>query len=63
MSDCMFCEIEDECGYEYKPCDCVHQRKFKPKPEHLSRIDGDRAMDRAVENVAIIASTNYRGRT
>lgn len=31
MSDCILCEVESQCGYEYKPCDCFQQRKFKPK--------------------------------
>lgn len=30
-NDCFTCPVEKECGYEYKPCDCVHQRKFKHK--------------------------------
>lgn len=28
---CDTCPVEKECGYEYKPCDCCDQRKFKPK--------------------------------
>ncbi len=28
MSDCNYCPVEKECHYPYKPCDCVHQRKF-----------------------------------
>ena len=28
MSDCKFCPIEKECHYPFKPCDCVHQRKY-----------------------------------
>lgn len=28
MSDCASCPVERECFYPYKPCDCVHQRKF-----------------------------------
>ena len=35
MSDCDHCNIEPECGYEYKPCDCVQQRKFKPLATHV----------------------------
>ena len=30
MSDCKYCDVENLCGYEYKPCDCVGYRKFKP---------------------------------
>lgn len=29
MSDCKFCPVEKDCGYEFKPTDCVQQRKFK----------------------------------
>jgi hypothetical protein len=29
--NCNTCDIEDQCGYEYKPCDCCDYRKFKPK--------------------------------
>lgn len=42
MSDCQCCPVETECGYEYKPCDCVHQRKFTPvetKPEQSPHDD------------------------
>lgn len=31
-SNCSVCDVEQECGYEYKPCDCCNYRKFKPKP-------------------------------
>lgn len=30
-SHCGICEMEAECGYEYKPCDCCNYRKFRPK--------------------------------
>lgn len=30
---CGICDVEQECGYEYKPCDCCGYRKFKPKAE------------------------------
>jgi len=30
-SNCTICDVEKECGYEYKPCDCCNYRKFKPK--------------------------------
>lgn len=32
MSDCQLCDVEHICGYEYKPCDCAQQRKFKELP-------------------------------
>lgn len=35
MSDCDYCKLKDICIYEYKPCDCVHQRKFKQHPNLL----------------------------
>jgi hypothetical protein len=31
MSDCQFCTVETDCGYPYKPTDCVAQLKFRPK--------------------------------
>lgn len=31
MSDCNTCNWEHLCAYEYKPCDCVHKRKFREK--------------------------------
>ena len=32
MSDCNMCEREHVCDYQYKPCDCVHYRKFVSAP-------------------------------
>jgi len=29
-SHCGICDVESQCGYEYKPCDCCNYRKFKP---------------------------------
>lgn len=28
---CETCDIEEQCGYKYKPCDCAGYRKFTPK--------------------------------
>lgn len=28
MSDCATCPVERICVYQYKPTECVHQRKF-----------------------------------
>jgi hypothetical protein len=30
-SHCSVCDVEKDCGYQYKPCDCCNYRKFKPK--------------------------------
>lgn len=30
-SNCQSCDVEKECGYQYKPCDCCNYRKFVPK--------------------------------
>lgn len=30
-SHCGICDVESQCGYEYKPCDCCNYRKYKPK--------------------------------
>jgi hypothetical protein len=43
MSDCQLCPVEPECHYPYKPCDCVHQRKF---------WSAERAADEAFRNMA-----------
>jgi hypothetical protein len=32
-SHCDVCDVEKQCGYEYKPCDCCNYRKFKPKEQ------------------------------
>lgn len=32
-SHCDVCDVEKQCAYEYKPCDCCNYRKFKPKPK------------------------------
>ena len=29
---CSTCDVEKQCGYQYKPCDCCNYRKFKPLP-------------------------------
>ena len=31
-SHCSVCDVEKQCGYEYKPCDCCNYRKFVQKP-------------------------------
>ena len=36
-SHCSVCDVEKDCGYEYKPCDCCNYRKFKPKPPELRK--------------------------
>jgi hypothetical protein len=30
---CSTCDVEKQCAYEYKPCDCCGYRKFKAKEE------------------------------
>lgn len=37
-SNCKTCDVEQECGYEYKPCDCCNYRKFKPKPPQPAQV-------------------------
>lgn len=32
---CDSCDVEKQCGYEYKPCDCANYRKFKEKPAQM----------------------------
>jgi hypothetical protein len=36
---CSTCPVEKDCGYQYKPCDCCNQRKFKPKVTASYRFD------------------------
>ena len=36
-SNCEVCDVEKQCGYEYKPCDCCNYRKFKPLAETIKK--------------------------
>jgi len=29
--NCETCDVEQQCGYAYKPCDCCNYRKFRLK--------------------------------
>lgn len=31
--NCQTCDVEHECDYQYKPCDCRDYLKFKPKEQ------------------------------
>ncbi len=46
MSDCNSCPVETICGYQYKPCDCVHQRKFRLR-EHVTDTSHGMTLDKA----------------
>ena len=37
-SHCGICDVEKECGYQYKPCDCCNYRKFVPKIAPVSDL-------------------------
>lgn len=39
MSDCALCPVEPECHYPYKPCECVHQRKFWSERRHAEWLE------------------------
>jgi hypothetical protein len=52
MSDCQLCPVEKDCGYEYKPCDCTQQRKFKQKPNNDEKW-GDVAMRKAEKAIKL----------
>jgi len=39
MSDCYFCPVESECHYPFKPCECVHQRKFWSEKRHAEYLE------------------------
>lgn len=34
--NCTTCNVEPECDYPYKPCDCCNYRKFRPKATSAS---------------------------
>lgn len=34
---CDTCDVEKECAYGYKPCDCRDYLKFKPKSPELNK--------------------------
>lgn len=36
--NCNTCDVEKQCGYEYKPCDCCNYRKFKQKPPQPAQV-------------------------
>ncbi len=35
---CETCDVEKQCGYEYKPCDCCDYRKFKPLAQETAQV-------------------------
>lgn len=37
---CSSCDVESNCAYKYKPCDCRDYMKFvaKPEPEELKLV-------------------------
>ena len=35
---CSTCDVEKECGYPYKPCDCCNYRKFRPKQAEIEAL-------------------------
>lgn len=37
---CSTCDVEKQCAYKYKPCDCCNYRKFKPLPEPTLELEG-----------------------
>lgn len=49
-SNCNVCDVEKQCGYEYKPCDCCNYRKFKQKPEQCDQCKGLGYYDEGHEN-------------
>ena len=36
--NCNTCDVEEQCAYQYKPCDCCNYRKFKPKPDDVIAV-------------------------
>ena len=37
-SHCSVCDVEKQCAYPYKPCDCCNYRKFVKKKEEAQII-------------------------
>jgi len=36
--NCNTCDVEKQCAYEYKSCDCCNYRKFKPMPQPTAQV-------------------------
>ena len=36
-SHCGICDVEKQCGYQYKPCDCRDYLKFVPKKPEVPK--------------------------
>ena len=49
-NECYHCPVKQECFYPFKPCDCVHQRKFwsKEEAEEILARTSDDFMRRAI---------------
>ena len=54
MNECYRCEIEKECHYPFKVCDCVSQRKFWTAAQRSS-YDADIAK-RAAEMIEVTSA-------
>ena len=54
---CSTCDVEADCGYAYKPCDCCNYRKFKSKVEDQPTATGgftpDANLKEALHDTAI----------
>ena len=38
-SNCNSCDVEKDCAYPYKPCDCCNYRKFVQKEPELVKAE------------------------
>lgn len=45
---CQSCDLEQECGYPYKPTECCNYRKFRPIAEQAPRAEEDPSKPRVV---------------
>jgi hypothetical protein len=56
MSDCDNCIVEKECYYPYKPCECVHQRKFwsKERKEEHDNLNSNMKVEKIKVNGKVV---------
>jgi len=45
MNDCTTCDVETDCHYPFKPCDCFHYRKLW-SPERRALYDKENCSEK-----------------
>lgn len=48
---CSTCDVEKECGYKYKPCDCCDYRKFTQKEPEQQKAQVIRFPEKAAHGI------------